>query len=201
MKIISAEFIKSAVEISHYPDERLPEIAFAGRSNVGKSSLINSLLNRKNLVKVSSSPGKTRLINFFKINNQFSFVDLPGYGFARVPPAVKKKWGKMVETYLKKRKNLKIVILIFDIRHTPTENDRKMLEWLDYYNIQSVLIANKSDKIKKRERNKQVQAILNFLNRPDGRTIVYSSKNKEGIKDLWKIIEQSIRGFKNLVNE
>lgn len=201
MKIISAEFIKSAVEISHYPDERLPEIAFAGRSNVGKSSLINSLLNRKNLVKVSSSPGKTRLINFFKINNQFSFVDLPGYGFARVPPAVKKKWGKMVETYLKKRKNLKIVILIFDIRHTPTENDRKMIEWLDYYNIQSVLIANKSDKIKKREKNKQVQAILNFLNRPDGRTIVYSSKNKEGIKDLWKIIEQSIRGFKNLANE
>ena len=201
MKIISAEFIKSAVEISHYPAESLPEIAFAGRSNVGKSSLINSLLNKKNLVKVSSSPGKTRLINFFKINNQFSFVDLPGYGFARVPPDIKKKWGKMVETYLKKRRNLKIVILILDIRHTPTENDEKMLEWLDHYKIQTVFIANKSDKIKKREKNKQVQTILNTLKRPDGRAIVYSSKNKEGIKDLWKIIEQAIRGFKNLPNE
>jgi GTP-binding protein len=201
MKIISAEFIKSAVEISHYPLESLPEIAFAGRSNVGKSSLINSLLNKKNLVKVSSSPGKTRLINFFKINNQFSFVDLPGYGFARVPPAMKKKWGKMVETYLKNRRNLKIVILILDIRHTPTENDEKMLEWLDHYKIQTVFIANKSDKIKKREKNKQVQTILNTLKRPDGRAIVYSSKNKEGIKDLWKIIEQSIRGFKILPNE
>jgi len=201
MKIISTEFIKSAVEISHYPAESLPEIAFAGRSNVGKSSLINSLLNKKNLVKVSSSPGKTRLINFFKINNQFSFVDLPGYGFARVPPDIKKKWGKMVETYLKKRRNLKIVILILDIRHTPTENDEKMLEWLDHYKIQTVFIANKSDKIKKREKNKQVQTILNTLKRPDGRAIVYSSKNKEGIKDLWKIIEQAIRGFKNLPNE
>lgn len=189
MKIISTEFIKSAVDITNYPKADLPEIAFAGRSNVGKSSLINSLLNRKNLVKVSSTPGKTRLINFFKINNQFSFVDLPGYGFARVPPAIKKTWQGMIETYLKKRKNLKLVVLIFDIRHNLTENDRLMVEWLHFYGIQAVFIANKSDKIKKNQKKKQVQLILNSLNSQEEKVVIFSSKDQEGKKELWKIIE------------
>lgn len=193
MKIISAEFIKSAVDSDKYPDENLPEIAFAGRSNVGKSSLINSLLNSKKLVKTSSTPGKTRLINFFKINNQFMFVDLPGYGFARVPPPEKKKWRKMIETYLKKPDNLKLVVLIFDLRHKPTEDDLLMVEWLNFYRIKTVFVANKSDKTKKNQKKKHVQIILKSLNRPEGSAIIFSSKDGEGRKDLWKIIANYIQ--------
>ena len=190
MKIISAEFIKSAVDPAHCPKEGIPEIAFAGRSNVGKSSLINSLLNRKNLVKTSSTPGKTQLINFFKINNQFFFVDLPGYGFARVPVAIKKNWGKMIETYLEKRKNLKLVVLILDIRHKPTDDDRLMAAWLDFHKIHTVFVANKSDKVKKSEKNKKILSILEFLEK---KVIIFSSKDREGKKDLWRVIENFIR--------
>tara|TARA_B100000959_G_scaffold192700_1_gene201498 strand:+ start:1612 stop:2190 length:579 start_codon:yes stop_codon:yes gene_type:complete len=192
MKIISAEFIKSAVDPAHFPKEEVPEVAFAGRSNVGKSSLMNSLLNRKNLVKVSSTPGKTQLINFFKINNQFFFVDLPGYGFARVPDAIKKKWGRMIETYLKKRKNLCLVVLILDIRHKPTEDDRLMAEWLDFYQIRTVFVANKSDKVKKSEKNKKIRSILESLEKQEKEVIIFSSKKGEGKKDLWKAIKNSI---------
>lgn len=192
MKIISAEFIKSAVNPADYPKENLPEVAFVGRSNVGKSSLINSLLNRKKLVKVSSTPGKTQLINFFKINNQFVFVDLPGYGFARAPENIKKRWGKMIEIYLKKSGNLKLAVLILDIRRIPNENDRLMLGWLDHYRTQTVFTATKSDKIKKREKHKLVRLILESLNKPKDRAIIFSSKNGEGKKDLWKIIENFI---------
>ena len=193
MKIISAEYIKSAVDPTHYPKEDVPEVAFAGRSNVGKSSLINSLLNRKKLVKISSTPGKTRLINFFKINNQFFFVDLPGYGFARVPVAIKKNWGKMIETYLKKRKNLNLVVLIFDIRHKPTEDDRLMAAWLDFYQIQTVFVATKSDKVKKSEKNKKIRSISESLETQEKKVIIFSSKDREGKKDLWRIIESFIR--------
>ncbi len=192
MKIISAEFIKSAVDPAHFPKEEVPEVAFAGRSNVGKSSLMNSLLNRKNLVKVSSTPGKTQLINFFKINNQFFFVDLPGYGFARVPDAIKKKWGRMIETYLKKRKNLCLVVLILDIRHKPTEDDRLMAEWLDFYQIRTVFVANKSDKVKKSEKNKKIRSILESLEKQEKEVIIFSSKKGEGKNDLWKAIKNSI---------
>ena len=192
MKIISAEFIKSAVDPAHFPKEDVPEVAFAGRSNVGKSSLMNSLLNRKNLVKVSSTPGKTQLINFFKINNQFFFVDLPGYGFARVPDAIKKKWGRMIETYLKKRKNLCLVVLILDIRHKPTEDDRLMAEWLDFYQIRTVFVANKSDKVKKSEKNKKIRSILESLEKQEKEVIIFSSKKGEGKNDLWKAIKNSI---------
>ena len=192
MKIISAEFIKSAVDPAHYPKEGIPEIAFAGRSNVGKSSLINSLLNRKNLVKTSSTPGKTQLINFFKINNQFFFVDLPGYGFARVPVAIKKNWGKMIETYLEKRKNLNMVVLILDIRHKPTDDDRLMAAWLDFHKIHTVFVANKSDKVKKSE-NKKIRSILEFLEKKEKKVIIFSSKDREGKKDLWRVIENFIR--------
>ncbi len=192
MKIISAEFIKSAVGPAHYPKENIPEVAFVGRSNVGKSSLINSLLNRKKLLKTSSTPGKTQLINFFKINNQFFFVDLPGYGFAKVPVAIKKNWGKMVETYLKKSDHLALVVLILDIRHDPTENDRLMAGWLDFYKKKTVFVANKSDKIKKSEKNNKVLSILKTLERPEEEVVIFSSKNREGKKDMWKIIENSI---------
>tara|TARA_Y100000031_G_C8110871_1_gene333415 strand:- start:61 stop:696 length:636 start_codon:yes stop_codon:yes gene_type:complete len=193
MKTISAEFIKSAVDPAHYVKGNLPEVAFVGRSNVGKSSLINSLLNRKRLVKVSSSPGKTQMINFFEINKQFFFVDLPGYGFAKVPLSIKRNWGKMIETYLKKRKNLSLVVLILDIRHNLTESDRLMAGWLDFYEIQTVFVANKSDKIKKNDRKKRVQSILQSLNKPGKKIIIFSSKSGEGKKDLWRIIENSIK--------
>ncbi len=192
MKIISAEFIKSAVDPAHYPKEDIPEVAFVGRSNVGKSSLINSLLNRKKLVKVSSTPGKTQLINFFKINNQFFFVDLPGYGFASVPDVVKKNCGKMIETYLKKREKLNLVVLILDIRHKPTEDDGLMTRWLEFYERKTVFVATKSDKIKKNEKNRKIQSILESLDQPKEKVIIFSSKNGEGKKDLWKAIENSI---------
>src|SRR5512142_71420 len=133
--IKSTEFIKSATKPANYPVASLPEIAFAGRSNVGKSSLINVLVNRKNLVRTSSTPGRTQLINFFTVNGEFTLVDLPGYGFAKVPLSVKKGWGPMVETYLSTRENLRGVVLILDIRRVPGAEERQMLDWLRAYGI------------------------------------------------------------------
>ena len=154
MKIISAEFITSATKPSQYPPARLPEIAFAGRSNVGKSSLINTLVNRKHLVKTSSTPGRTRLINFFEINQRIGFVDLPGYGYAKVPESVKKTWGPMIETYLSTRKALKGVVVILDIRRTPRQAELNLLSWLQHYSIAGILVLTKTDKLSK---NKQAQ--------------------------------------------
>jgi len=141
--IKSAEFVTSAVKPSQYPPAVLPEIAFAGRSNVGKSSLINTLVNRKRLVKTSSTPGRTQLINFFNINEKFSFVDIPGYGYAKVPASVKKKWGPMIETYITTRKTLKGVVLIMDLRRTPGPEEMNMLDWLNHYDIPSVPVLTK----------------------------------------------------------
>ncbi|WP_298438357.1 ribosome biogenesis GTP-binding protein YihA/YsxC, partial [Geobacter sp.] len=133
MHVTSAEFVKSATKPANYPPEEFPEVAFAGRSNVGKSSLINVLVNRKGLVRTSSTPGRTQLINFFLVNGGLMLVDLPGYGFAKVPLAVKKQWGPMMETYLSTRRTLGCVVLILDIRRVPTEEDRQMLQWLRAY--------------------------------------------------------------------
>ena len=163
MKIHSAEFMLSASKISQFPAGEHPEIAFAGRSNVGKSTLINSLLNRKKLVKTSATPGKTQLINFFKINEKFYFVDLPGYGYAKVPESVKRKWQNLVETYLSERKNLKKVVLIIDCRHNPTLQDRQLLEWLEYYQRTSLIVASKIDKLKRGQVQKYLQRIKNDL--------------------------------------
>ena len=138
MKITSAEFVTSATKPSQYPPEGLPEIAFAGRSNVGKSSLINVLVNRKRLVKTSSTPGRTQLVNFFDINDSINFVDLPGYGYAKVPASVRKKWGPMIETYLSGRNTLKGVVVIMDIRRTPREEEQNLIDWLGHYSIASI---------------------------------------------------------------
>jgi GTP-binding protein len=149
MNVKSAAFVTSAVKPSQYPSPSLPEIAFAGRSNVGKSSLINTLLGRKKLVKTSSTPGRTQTINFFLINESIFFTDLPGYGYAKVPVAVKKKWGPMVEAYLQIRDGLRAVVVILDIRRLPNQADHDLLMWLAHYNIPRIVVLTKADKLKK----------------------------------------------------
>ena len=188
MKITSAEFVTSATKPSQYPHDRLPEIAFAGRSNVGKSSLINTLVNRKHLVKTSSTPGRTRLINFFEINQRIGFVDLPGYGYAKVPESVKKTWGPMIETYLSTRKALKGMVVILDIRRTPRQEELDLLSWLQHYSIAGILVLTKTDKLSKNKQTKQHQLIAQALNRDKGEFILFSAKSRRGKDALWSTI-------------
>ena len=190
MIIKSTEFIKSAAKPAHYPPADFPEIAFAGRSNVGKSSLINVLVNRKNLVRTSSTPGRTQLINFFAVNGQFSLVDLPGYGYARVPLAVKKEWGPMMETYLSTRPNLRGVVLIFDIRRTPVVQDRQMIDWLRSYDIPPLLVVTKCDKVSRNERVRQATVIADSLGVERGELTFFSTITREGKDEIWTRIER-----------
>ena len=192
MIIKSAEFIKSAARPDHYPEGTVPEIAFAGRSNVGKSSLINTILNRKRLVKTSSTPGRTQLVNFFLINTAFVFVDLPGYGYAKVPAAVQKTWGPMIETYLSTRKNLKGVVLIMDIRRTPGEHEQNLIAWLNYYTLPIIMILTKADKLSKTNRRKQHLAIAKALFVDAGDLILFSAKSRLGKDAVWRAIEQRL---------
>jgi GTP-binding protein len=188
MKIKTAEFVTSATEPSQYPPALLPEIAFAGRSNVGKSSLINTLVNRKRLVKTSSTPGRTQLINFFDINQQMGFVDLPGYGYARVPQAVKKKWGPMTETYLSGRETLKGVVVIMDIRRIPRQEELNLLGWLDHYAITGISVLTKTDKLSKNKQAKQHHLIAQTLERDKDDFILFSAKSRRGRDTLWNAI-------------
>jgi GTP-binding protein len=185
----STEFVKSAVKPAHYPPGELPEIAFAGRSNVGKSSLINVLVNRKSLVRTSNTPGRTQLINFFLVNGLFTLVDLPGYGYAKVPLAVKKDWGPMMETYLSRRENLRGVVLIFDIRRTPREEDLKMLGWLRAYDIPPVLVVTKCDKVSKNERARQTAEIARTLGVSAEELTLFSALSRDGTEAVWARIE------------
>jgi GTP-binding protein len=185
MKIRSAEFILSASSPWQFPPPTLPEIAFAGRSNVGKSTLINSLLNRKKLVKTSSTPGKTQLINFFNINDEFHFVDLPGYGFAKVPENVRKQWQRLIESYLQERESLRNVVLIVDSRHGPTKQDRQLKEWLDYYERPVLIVASKVDKLKRGQIQKHLKIIrqdLALVTTP----LAHSSLEKGRREEIWK---------------
>jgi len=185
MKIHSAEFLMSAATTRQFPAATLPEIAFAGRSNVGKSTLINSLLNRKKLVKTSATPGKTQLINFFKINDQFYFVDLPGYGYAKVPESVRRKWKNLVEAYLSDRETLRNVVLIIDCRHNPTVQDRQLLEWLEYYERPSLIVASKIDKLKRGQVQKHLKKIkhdLSIESVPLGHSSIQYGRREE----IWK---------------
>lgn len=187
MKINTADFIVGAASAKQFPPETMPEIAFAGKSNVGKSSLINSLLHRKNLVKTSSTPGKTQQINFFLINQRFYFVDLPGYGFAKVPNSVKQSWAHLIESYLSERDALKGVVLIIDSRHGPNEGDRQLYEWLQHYQIPTVVVANKVDKLKKNQiiqQTKQIRLDFEMQEAP----IAHSAINKVGQGELWKTL-------------
>lgn len=160
MKIKSSRLDTIAAILDQYPNEELPEIAFAGRSNVGKSSFINALINRKNLARTSSKPGKTRTVNFYNINEEFRLVDLPGYGYAAVSKSEKDNWAKIIETYLNNRKNLYEVILLVDIRHKPTSNDILMYEWILSFDFTGFVIANKADKISKNSYRKNIDIIM-----------------------------------------
>ena len=194
MKVNSAKFIKSAVKPEQYPDNPYPEIAFAGRSNVGKSSLINSLTGRKGLVKVSKTPGKTQLLNFFSINDRLTFVDMPGYGFANVPLQAKKSWGQMVETYLETSGNLKAVVLLLDCRREPNEDDRLLLSWLNEMQIPLILVFTKIDKIPKTRRAGRIKSAMSNIGDmvdSDTRTVTYSSLTGEGKRELWSVISDS----------
>jgi len=185
MKIRSAEFILSASSPWQFPPPTLPEIAFAGRSNVGKSTLINSLLNRKKLVKTSSTPGKTQLINFFKINDKFHFVDLPGYGFAKVPENVRKQWQRLIEAYLQERESLRNVVLIVDSRHGPTAQDQQLKQWLDYYERPVLIVASKVDKLRRGQIQKNLKIIRQDL-ALDTTPLAHSSLEKGRREEIWK---------------
>jgi len=186
VRILSAEFIKSAAAPAGYPAGRLPEIAFCGRSNVGKSSLINALLGRKSLVKTSSSPGRTQTLNFFEVNDAFIFVDLPGYGWAKVPAEVRRKWRPMVESYLSDRAELKGVVVILDIRREPSEGDLQLLEWLAHNNIAAIRVLTKSDKLSQPRRMRQMAIIRGQLPPAGDDPLVFSAATGEGKKELWK---------------
>jgi GTP-binding protein len=190
MLIRSAEFITSAVKPTQYPPAQLPEIAFAGRSNVGKSSLINTLVNRKRLVKTSATPGRTQLINFFRINEALTLVDLPGYGYAKVPEAVKRNWGPMVETYLKERETIKGVVLIMDVRRTPASEELNFIAWLERYGLPAILTLTKTDKLSKNKLPHQRQSIAQTLTRHPNDLLLFSAKTGRGRDDVWDAIER-----------
>lgn len=185
MEIKQAEFTTSAVKPGQYPEDGRVEIAFVGRSNVGKSSLINTVTNRRKLVKVSQTPGKTRLINFFIINNQFYFVDLPGYGYAKVSKSEQAKWGGMMEQYLINRPQLKKVALLVDCRHKPTGDDVMMYEWIKHYGYQVIVVATKKDKLNKNELQRSAKVIKETLKlNPEDNLVFFSSLKKEGKEEL-----------------
>ena len=178
---------------STLPENDKPEVAFAGKSNVGKSSLINALMNRKSYARISATPGKTQTINFYNINDEMYLVDLPGYGYARVTPAEKEKWGKMIENYLHTSRNLKAVFLLIDIRHAPSANDKMMYDGIVSNGYHPVIVATKLDKIKRSQHAKQIKAVRTGLGlSADDILIPVSSQTKQGIPELWDVIEQFI---------
>ena len=175
---------------SQIPDNPFAEVAFAGKSNVGKSSMINALLNRKSLARTSSQPGKTQTINFYNINDAMYLVDLPGYGYANASVEVKAKWGKMIEKYLHTSKQLKAVFLLIDIRHDPSANDKMMYEWMVYQGFKPIIVATKLDKIKRSQIQKNVKAIREGLKVEPGTFIIpFSSETKQGREELWEVID------------
>jgi len=193
MLIKSAQFITSAVKPSQYPAPSYPEVAFSGRSNVGKSSLLNVLVNRKRLVKTSKTPGRTQLINFFLVNQSLSLVDLPGYGYAKVPDAVKRTWGPMIETYLSEREALTSVVLIMDIRRIPEEHEFNFIDWLREQHLPCIPILTKADKLSKTRQMKQLFSISKRLGMDPDRLIRFSAKSRSGVMEVWHVIEHYLK--------
>ena len=194
-----ASFVTTSMDKAHFPTLKddsgkvLPEIAVAGRSNVGKSSLLNDLFCSKNLVKTSSTPGKTQAVNFFIVGKRLGFVDLPGYGYAQVPMEVRKKWGPMVQSYLQNRDQLKLILFLFDIRRMPTEEDFQFLEWAVFYNKAVILVLTKIDKVNQSERTKQTKAILQAFNAQNLHYIHYSVPLKRGRHELVKMMNDALQ--------
>ena len=198
MKINKADLEKVAVEEKQYPKENLPEFAFAGRSNVGKSSFINAMLNRKNLARTSSTPGKTRTINFYKVNDSLRLVDLPGYGYAKVAKTEKEKWAGIINRYLENRENLVETILLVDIRHEPTALDKQMYDYILDSGFSGIVIATKKDKIKRSQVDKQISLIAKKLGVEHRENIIpFSSAKKDEVEDMWFIFEDMIRFHEN----
>jgi GTP-binding protein len=197
MQVKSAEFIKSAARPDQYPPEGPPEIAFAGRSNVGKSSLINALVNRRRLVKTSATPGRTQLLNFFSVNGELVFVDLPGYGYARVPARIQKNWGPMVERFLRSRGTLQGVVLILDIRRRPGSEEDDFIDWLLETAISVVLVLTKADKLSKSRQIQQMGAIAGDLGLSRDRLICFSAKSRQGVDAVWDAIHHLLETDQN----
>jgi GTP-binding protein len=195
MKITNAEFLKSSFKPEDWPVGQLPEIAFMGRSNVGKSSLINSLLSVKGLARTSSTPGRTQSLNFFLINKQFRFVDLPGFGYARVPKAIKSSWGEMVTSYLAMREQLVLSIHIVDSRHEPTTLDLQLHEWLEHSAKPRLIVATKTDKLS----NNELTASLGRVQRvfSGDRVVAFSASSGKGRNEVWRVIENALADFKS----
>ncbi|MGM9966262.1 MULTISPECIES: ribosome biogenesis GTP-binding protein YihA/YsxC [unclassified Rummeliibacillus] len=191
MKVNNVEMVISAVRPSQYPEDGLPEFALAGRSNVGKSSFINRMIGRKSMARISSKPGKTQTLNFYKIEEQLFFVDVPGYGYAKVSKTEREAWGKMIEQYLTGRSVLKAVVQIVDIRHEPTDDDCMMYDFLKHYNIPTIVIATKADKIKKGNYAKHKKIVKEVLDMdPSDPLILFSSEKGMGIEEAWAEIEK-----------
>ena len=190
MKINKAEILISGVSTEHYPKDKLPEIALAGRSNVGKSSFINRMIQRKSLVRTSSKPGKTQTLNFYKINQAFYFVDVPGYGYAKVSKQERDKWGGMMEEYFQSRETLKVVVLITDIRHKPTKDDVQMYKYLKHFGLSVLIIATKLDKIPKNKRASHLKRSKETFNiDSDDHVIPFSSETGEGKDAAWGLLK------------
>ncbi|MFF2092032.1 ribosome biogenesis GTP-binding protein YihA/YsxC [Paenibacillus sp. NPDC058174] len=192
MKITQADFIISAVQPHQYPDDALPEIALAGRSNVGKSSLINKMIMRKNLARTSSQPGKTQQLNYYRVNDMVYFVDFPGYGYAKVSKTQREQFGQMIETYIRDREQLKLQLLIIDIRHAPSKDDVLMYHWLKHFNIPTCIVATKADKIPKSKWDKHLKVIRETLEvDPRDRFVKFSSETGLGRDELWAVITEA----------
>lgn len=193
MKVTNAEFIISAVGPDQYPVDALPEIALAGRSNVGKSSLINRMINRKNLARTSSTPGKTQHMNYYRINEALYFVDFPGYGYAKVSKTQRQAWGKMIEKYMLERQTLKLVLMVVDLRHPPTKDDIMMYDWLKHYDIPICVVATKADKIPKSRWPKHVKQMKDsLLLRSNDLFVMFSSELGVGKEELWAVIQSFV---------
>ena len=189
MKVISAEFVKSAVDPSQYPHDLLPEVAFVGRSNVGKSSLINTLVNRKRIARTSNTPGRTQLVNFFLVNKKLSFVDLPGYGYAKVPVSVKRGWKAMVEGYLEGRKTLRLVVMILDIRREPSADDAMLIQWLRSNRVEIVFVLTKADKFSRSRVKMSRRKIGEYRGVSYEELIPFSARTRYGKDEIWRVIE------------